>query len=94
MTTYVLRNVDTGEYIAGYDPDWQPDPLPLGSPPWHCGRVDWTTDPAKALQFVHADDAIDLWRSQSTKHPIRGDGRPNRPLTAHTILLDPWPGAD
>lgn len=44
-----------------------------------------TPHPTDAHQFEDPVEALEVWRSQSTKVPTRPDGAPNRPLTAYTI---------
>ncbi len=82
---FALIRVDTGEYLAAFDPEWQPDPLPQGVPSWLCGRADWTRDPAEAMRFESSLVALECWRTQSVTRPVRGDGKPNRPLTKYSI---------
>jgi hypothetical protein len=55
------------------------------------GRIKWTNDPACAMVFLDAPEAWELWRRQSTVAPLRDDGKPNRPLTAYTIEIEPIP---
>ena len=49
------------------------------------GLTQWTPDVAKAMRFDSATALLRFWRTQSTVRPTRPDGKPNRPLTAHTI---------
>lgn len=49
------------------------------------GWTEWTGDPRLARRFNTALDVLELWRTQSRTHPIRLDGKPNRPLTAYTV---------
>lgn len=57
----------------------------------HDGRGDasFTSRPEKALAFDDRVQALELWRTQSTVRPLREDGKPNRPLTAMTIAVEP-----
>jgi hypothetical protein len=59
----------------------------------HGGRGDvrWTTDPKQALRFEDMAAATEAWRQQSTVRPTRGDGKPNRPMTAFTVTMEPLP---
>ena len=68
-----------GKYLVSYDPE------ALGGR----GSARWTDDPAKALVFADPGDALDCWQQVPRNCPERPDGRPNRPLTAYTIELDP-----
>lgn len=64
-----------GQYVKHYDPDA------------HEGRGDLvtTTDLDDALVFDGFAEAWSAWQATSRTHPVRADGRPNRPLTAFTI---------
>jgi hypothetical protein len=66
-------------YLAAYDPDG------FGGR----GRITFTEDIAKAKRYATLEALFEEWRSQSTTHPLRSDGKPNRPLTAHTIVPRP-----
>jgi hypothetical protein len=33
--------------------------------------------------------AMEVWTRQSRVRPLRPDGKPNRPLTAYTISIEP-----
>ena len=52
------------------------------------GEIRSTADPAHALGFADSTDALDLWRRA---HGLRPDRRPNRPLTAFTVSIEPLP---
>ena len=72
------------DYIAGkYPRNW----LAAFDVEAHHGRGSITTtdDPARARRFPTFEAVMECWRTQSMTHPWRGDGRPNRPLTAYTI---------
>lgn len=55
------------------------------------GTATLTNDPAKALRFPTAVEAMAAWTAVSRTRPVRGDGKPNRPLTAYTIEVSPMP---
>jgi hypothetical protein len=55
------------------------------------GTESWSSDPACAMVFLDAVEAWAFWRRQSTVTPLRDDGRPNRPLTMHSIEIEPIP---
>jgi len=42
-----------------------------------------------AMTFEQPHDALTFYNRQSTKTPIRPDGRQNKPLTAFTVLIKP-----
>ena len=52
------------------------------------GVVTWTDDLATARKFASPFLAIEFWKQQSTVRPTREDGKPNRPLTAFTVVLE------
>lgn len=89
MTVYLMRSYGTlmdqrmaGQYLAEFDPE------ALGG----IGVCRWTTDPAKAIWFKRAMDGFEMWRTISATHPLRDDGKPNRPLSAHSIEMVPYGG--
>lgn len=71
------RVVPIGEYLESYDPDFRGG----------IGKASWTKDASKAKRFPDFASAIGEWKRQSTVRPLRGDGRPNRPLTAYTVTF-------
>lgn len=64
--------------------------LSFYNPKAHRGRgeIRATIDPDKALSFTDRADAIKLW---TTAWGTRMDGRPNKPLTAYTVSIEPLP---
>ena len=91
---FVVMRPDTEEFLASFDPDWQParesDRVAGMS-----GLATWPEDPRRAMKFADSGAAFDGWMTQSVSVPLRADGQPNRPLTAHTVTVvaDPSPGA-
>lgn len=71
-------------YLKTFDPDYVPD-----NAAWKLtgitGRATFTADVSEAMRFDTLEDAMRCWQQQSTRQPLRGDGRPNKPLTAYTI---------
>lgn len=55
-----------------------------------CGRgyVEFTDSPSEALSFATAGEALTFWKTQSKTVPLRPDGKPNRPMTAYTIVIE------
>jgi len=47
----------------------------------------FTADISKALRFADISLALDFWRRQSRKFPLRADGKPNRPMTSTTVEI-------
>ena len=64
-----------GNYLKTYDPEA------------HDGRGSaiFTPHVSEALKFDSAVDALECWRTQSKKRPLRDDGKPKRPLTAFNM---------
>lgn len=86
---YVMLN-ERNEYLESYDPDYQApesERIRMGLPEWVVGLATWTTNPDKAMTFESMAEGMELWRKQSTVQPLRGDGKPNRPLSAHTVQI-------
>ena len=71
-----------GKYLKFYDPEFNDG----------VGHVVWTDNLDEAIKFANAFAGFSLWRVTSKVHPVRRtDGKPNRPLTAHTIEMVPYP---
>lgn len=68
----------SGKYLERYDPDYA-DGL---------GRAWWTADKMRAKRFADFQEAVEEWRKPSKVRPFREDGKPNRPLSAHTITFE------
>jgi hypothetical protein len=68
------RNVD-GQYLRSYDPDAFDGQ----------GDMTATHDLKEAKHFSDIKAAMEFYRQVSTVRPVRGDGKPNRPLTAFTV---------
>lgn len=68
-----------GSWVKDYDPDA------------HEGRglATWTMDRSEAQRFASQKDAMDFYLQTSKILPERRDGRPNRPLTAYTVSIEP-----
>lgn len=53
------------------------------------GKATWTKDVDQAMRLPDALEAHRLWTTVPSNHPIRSsDGRPNRPLTAFSIVIN------
>jgi hypothetical protein len=68
---------DVPVYLEDFDPEWSDG----------AGSATWTDDPARAMRFVSVEAAMQTWLTQSKTKPYREDGKPNRPLTGHTITV-------
>jgi hypothetical protein len=75
QTAHGVADAPAGQYLKTGDVDA------------HGGRgtAEWTDVPADAIHFATPGAAMEFWRRPSTVSPIRGDGRPNRPLTVFTV---------
>jgi hypothetical protein len=53
------------------------------------GDLRVTPDLDDAKTFADASEALTFYRQRPKCHLWRTDGKPNRPLTAYTILIEP-----
>ena len=51
------------------------------------GHVAFTSDVNAAMQFPSHSATLEFYRTQSKTHPTRPDDKPNRPLTAISMLF-------
>lgn len=60
-------------------------------PEAHGGRgvAKFTADIDEAMTFPDNKAAWDCYRQIPKNRPTRADGKPNRPLMAYTVLIDP-----
>jgi hypothetical protein len=72
-----------GYYNGLYIQEFHPDTDPLG-----LGEVITTPHADMAKQFADFESAIEFWKQQSKRMPLRPDGKPNRPLTAFSITFE------
>ena len=72
-----------GEMVMGRYLEWSDPDANRGF-----GGERWTDDLAKAKKFKSFSEAMECWKAQSTVHPLRIDGRPNRPLTAFSVMAE------
>lgn len=70
-------NIKVGDYLMRADPDAFEGR----------GLAEWTSNLADAMKFDSFAAATEVWKAQSTKQPLRRDGKPNRPLTAYTVEI-------
>jgi hypothetical protein len=73
--------VPRGAYLVRYDPEA------------HDGRGDaiWSGDPLAAHRFPDVRTALEALRAVPRCRPRRPDGKPNRPLMAFTVAVEPAP---
>lgn len=55
------------------------------------GDDGWTDDIEKAKKFATQTEAAECWQAVSLVRPMRSDGKPNRPLTAYNVCIEPAP---
>jgi hypothetical protein len=77
----VIAGTPPGKYLVWSDPDANGGD----------GAETWSDDPVKAKRFRSRDAAFACWRARSKVTPTRPDGRPNRPMTAYSITIEPAP---
>lgn len=58
--------------------------------PGECNLIT-SLDPAKARHFDDVLAAREAWMTVDPRYPVRDDGRPNRPLTAFSVLIERAP---
>lgn len=74
------RNEHSGTWLESFDPERGRDP--------YRGVVRSTGQLMRAHHFDRPEHAFECWRQQSRRQPTRPwDGRPNRPMTAYTVLI-------
>ena len=82
----VLWLPDVDGWLESYDPDGG-DPIVA----YPTGTFGVTTDPTRALRFEDASHALACWGRTSTRTPMRPDGKPNRPLTRFSVVVQQLP---
>jgi hypothetical protein len=68
-----------GRYIVSFEPDVDE----LGR-----GRLVTTPNVEEARDWPDPSAAFEFWRQRSKRVPLRPDGKPNRPLTAYTVMFE------
>lgn len=58
------------------------------------GPATLTARKSHAMRFKTPADAYRAWSKQSTTHPLRPDGKVNRPLTMYSILIEAGPALE
>lgn len=53
------------------------------------GEIYVSNDKANAKRFADLMEAMAYWKRPSNIVPLRPDGRPNRPLTAFSVTVEP-----
>jgi hypothetical protein len=56
--------------------------------PGEC-NLETTPDPERALHFKDIIAAREMWVTVDPRNPVRLDGKPNRPLTAFSVTIEP-----
>jgi hypothetical protein len=73
------RTAIDGSYVLTYSPDGHGGQ----------GRLEVTRKLALAKRYDSGGDALADWQRVSATHPVRIDGKPNRPLSAYTVEIVP-----
>ena len=81
---YTIRCVAPGDpyenhYLARYEPEAYDGR----------GLAEWTPTIDHAIRFPSHKAAMEAWMHVPITRPFRPDARPNRPLTAYTIAVEP-----
>lgn len=79
VATFTDFNLRPPLWVESYDPDAYDGR----------GHVVLTQDISQALPFLSRTAAREYWRKQSKRKPWRDDGKPNRPLTAWSVEIEP-----
>lgn len=86
-TVFLAAGVNfDGEWIETFDYD-----VHAPGQPYPTGSGTSTSEPAKAMAFDSPVDAWEAWRRPSTVTPLRPDGKPNRPMTIFTVVVEALP---
>lgn len=80
-----------GRYLKDYDPYWLDQPVEEAPGVFRLVRkLESVKRIEDAKHFSTAAEARMLWVQVSPNKPTRDeDGKPNRPLTAYTVMLEP-----
>lgn len=90
-------------WVESYDLDCDPDPSQMSelnaegigvinSP--NGGRIVITPFQIRAQRFDDNAAALIVWNTRSKTRPYRRDGKPNKPMTALTVQIEPsWPSS-
>lgn len=90
-------------YAMGYGGQVMGEALRLPHPPRYLaffdpesrggfGTIVWSPDPKLAIGFLSFEDLMKTWKTVPRNHPVRKmDGKPNRPLTAFSIMPVEYP---
>jgi hypothetical protein len=74
-----VKTPHDGDWVVEWNPHTEWGVLGLSS----------TRERSKAKRFAHHADVFRQWKTTSIIQPVRPDGRPNRPLTAVSIEIEP-----
>jgi hypothetical protein len=77
-----------GQWVVEYDPG-RGGIEPGTGTPMLCHLV--TTPLIAEAARYDAVEAVKVWLAVDPEHPVRPDGKPNRPLTAFTVEVEPAP---
>jgi hypothetical protein len=69
-----------GAFLKEFDPERGDNPF--------AGHVEFTRNIAEAKKFASHTDAFAEWTRVSKRLPKRPDGKPNKPLTAFTVVIE------
>jgi hypothetical protein len=88
-----MRQADRPHVIVSADPRCPGQYLRSYNPEAHggLGSAEWVADIAQAQVYPTFRDAFEAWRQVPKSRPVRGDGRPNRPLTSFTVEFEVAP---
>lgn len=70
---------DKGKWLAAFDPEAMDGR----------GLAAWTSDRKRAYRFHDPETAWRVWHAIPANRTTRPDGKPNRPLTAYSVMVEP-----
>lgn len=77
---YVVEDASTGDPVGMWLHRYDPDAFDGR------GQIVFTPLKSEAQRFPSMIEAMACWKQPSTRVPLRDDGKPNRPLTAFTVI--------
>ena len=78
------RTAFDGQFLVEYDPGRNGVEPGSGRP--MLAHIITTPDLAQATRY-EPGEALEVWRAVDPRQPVRGDGKPNRPLTAFSVEI-------
>lgn len=71
-----VDGLEIGAWLSAYDASAEPEPT-----------IEVSRIRSEAMAFENVLDALDCMGAVRQQDPVRPDGKPNRPLTAYTVMV-------